>query len=113
MPIVFLLLLLLMMSCRGETPPKVTPPQLQNFIVSNTAQNGIVPSSLIVRDGASITFTTYDADAQLLSEPLGVNVNAKKGEKTTFDAKAPPGTYVITCPIGCPSGKDTLSIEVR
>jgi hypothetical protein len=94
-------------------PPTPTPPELASFSVTATEQNGLVPNSLVVAGGASLSIKTFDNDVRITSTELGIDTSIAKGETKVIKVQpGQPGTYSLTCE-GCPAGKSTLTIEVR
>jgi len=96
-------------------PAPIQPPepQLASFSVTATDQNGLVPNSLIVTGGASLSIKTFDSDVRITNTELGIDTAIAKGETKVIKVQPrQPGTYALTCE-GCPAGKDTLTVEVR
>jgi hypothetical protein len=123
--LILLIALVLLAGCaKTTTPPTTTPPtsppaaappapQLQGFAITATAADGLVPNSLIVKDGADLNIRSFDNNLRITNQGLGIDVTIAQGEAKAIKVlPQQPGTYTLTCQ-GCPDGKNTITVEVK
>ena len=112
--VALILLGALMIGCSQQAATPPTPaPQLQGFAITATAADGLVPNSLIVKDGADLNIRSFDNNLRITNQGLGIDVTIAQGEAKAIKVlPQQPGTYTLTCQ-GCPDGKNTITVEVK
>jgi len=92
----------------------VTNATLPNFVIRLSTGEGPTRTNLTVGQGLRLTLVALNGNFTIENGKLGILMPVALGTNAQIVvAPRVPGTYVLRCTRGCPSGKDVIWLTTR